>query len=104
MFEADENPEQVKYQAAHHELVASALATRIAHEVNPANQVGCMLAGGNFYPWSSKPEDVWAALEKDRENLFFIDVQARGAYPPTPPAYSVRKTSASSWNRKTPTS
>lgn len=45
-----------------------------------------MLAGGNFYPYSCKPEDVWAALEKDRENLFFIDVQARGTYP----AYSAR--------------
>ena len=81
MFEEGENQEQVKYQAAHHELVASALATKIAHEINPQNQVGCMLAGGNFYPYSCKPEDVWMALEKDRENLFFIDVQARGAYP-----------------------
>lgn len=81
VFEPGENQDQVKYQATHHELIASALATRIAHEVNPENQVGCMLAGGNFYPWSCKPEDVWAALEKDRENLFFIDVQARGAYP-----------------------
>jgi 6-phospho-beta-glucosidase len=81
VFEPGDNQEQVKYQAAHHELLASALATKIAHEVNPHNQVGCMLAGGNFYPWSCKPEDVWAALEKDRENLFFIDVQARGAYP-----------------------
>ncbi|MFJ5431688.1 6-phospho-beta-glucosidase [Pectobacterium actinidiae] len=80
-FADGENQEQVKYQAAHHELVASALATKIAHEVNPENQVGCMLAGGNFYPWSCKPEDVWAALNKDRENLFFIDVQARGTYP-----------------------
>ncbi|MBH8452816.1 family 1 glycosylhydrolase, partial [Acinetobacter baumannii] len=69
------------YQAIHHQLVASALATKIAHEINPQNQVGCMLAGGNFYPYSCKPEDVWMALEKDRENLFFIDVQARGAYP-----------------------
>jgi 6-phospho-beta-glucosidase len=86
VFEPGENKDQVKYQAAHHELVASALVTHIAHEVNPMNQVGCMLAGGNFYPWSSKPEDVWAALEKDRENLFFIDVQARGAYP----AYAAR--------------
>jgi 6-phospho-beta-glucosidase len=86
VFEAGENPEQIKYQAAHHELVASALATKIAHEVNPGNQVGCMLAGGNFYPYTCKPEDVWAALEKDRENLFFIDVQARGAYP----AYAAR--------------
>lgn len=81
VFEEGENQAQVKYQAAHHELVASALATKIAHEINPANQVGCMLAGGNFYPRTCKPEDVWAALEKDRENLFFIDVQARGAYP-----------------------
>ncbi|WP_130835647.1 6-phospho-beta-glucosidase [[Erwinia] mediterraneensis] len=86
VFEEGENPEQVKYQAAHHELVASALVTRIAHEVNPENQVGCMLAGGNFYPRTCKPEDVWTALEKDRENLFFIDVQARGAYP----SYSAR--------------
>ncbi|EON3358934.1 6-phospho-beta-glucosidase [Yersinia enterocolitica] len=81
VFEPNENQEQVKYQAAHHELLASALATKIAHEVNPENQVGCMLAGGNFYPRTCKPGDVWAALEKDRENLFFIDVQARGAYP-----------------------
>ena len=81
LFEPGENVEQTKYQAAHHELVASALATKIAHEINPQNQVGCMLAGGNFYPYSCKPEDVWMALEKDRENLFFIDVQARGAYP-----------------------
>lgn len=80
VFEEGEHQEQVKYQAAHHELVASALATRIAHEVNPANQVGCMLAGGSFYPYSCKPEDVWAALQKERENLLFIDVQARGAY------------------------
>lgn len=81
VFDTNEHRDQVKYQAAHHELVASALATRIAHEVNPDNQVGCMLAGGNFYPYSCKPADVWAALQKDRENLLFIDVQARGAYP-----------------------
>ena len=81
VFKEGENKEQVIYQAAHHELIASALVTKIAHEINPENQVGCMLAGGNFYPYSCKPEDVWAALEKDRENLFFIDVQARGAYP-----------------------
>lgn len=31
------------YQAIHHELVASASATRIAREVNPAIKVGCMV-------------------------------------------------------------
>ena len=30
-FEEGENKEQVKYQAAHHELLASAIATKIAH-------------------------------------------------------------------------
>lgn len=81
IFQPGENQEQVKYQAAHHVLVASSLVTKIAHDINPDNQVGCMLAGGNFYAETCHPEDVWAALTKDRENLFFIDVQVRGAYP-----------------------
>lgn len=86
-FEEGENKEQVKYQAAHHELVASAIATRIAHEVDPENQVGCMLAAGSYYPYSCKPEDVWAAMGSDRENYFFIDVQSRGEYP----AYALKE-------------
>ncbi len=86
-FEEGENEEQVKYQAAHHELVASAIATRIAHEVDPENQVGCMLAAGHYYPYSCNPEDVFKAQEADRENYFFIDVQSRGEYP----AYALKK-------------
>ncbi|VTS14215.1 6-phospho-beta-glucosidase [Streptococcus pseudoporcinus] len=80
-FEEGEDRNQVLYRAAHHELLASALATKIGHEVDPENQIGCMLAAGKFYPLTPKPEDVWAAMEKDRENYFFIDVQARGEYP-----------------------
>ena len=81
MFKDGENEEQVKYQAAHNELVASALATKLAHEINPEFKVGCMLAAGMFYPYSCNPKDVWCAMEKDRENYFFIDVQSRGEYP-----------------------
>lgn len=80
-FEAGENEEQVKYQAAHHELVASALAVQMAHEINPENQVGCMFAAGSAYPYSCRPEDVWEALRTDQENYFFVDVQSRGYYP-----------------------
>ena len=80
-FREGENEMQIKYQAAHHELVASALATKLAHEINPDNKVGCMLAAGQFYPYSCDPEDIWAAMEKDRVNYFFIDVQSRGEYP-----------------------
>lgn len=80
-FEDGDRIEQIEYQAAHYELVASAEATRIAHKIDPENKVGCMLAAGNTYPYSCAPEDVWKALNKDRENYFFIDVQSRGAYP-----------------------
>ena len=81
VFEEGENELQAKYLAAHHELVASAEATRIAHEIDPKNKVGCMLAAGVTYPYTCDPKDVWEALKQDRENYFFIDVQALGAYP-----------------------
>lgn len=80
-FEEGENREEVKYQAVHHELVASALATKIAHEIDPENKVGCMLAGGDTYPMTCKPEDVWKAHMEDRSNYFFTDVHVRGYYP-----------------------
>lgn len=87
LFEEGENQEQVKYQAAHHELVASAWATKIGHEIDPENMIGCMLAAGSTYPNTSAPEDVFQALERDREGYFFIDVQSRGYYP----AYALKQ-------------
>ncbi|PAD33260.1 6-phospho-beta-glucosidase [Paenibacillus sp. 7523-1] len=76
-----EDKQQVLYQAAHHELVASALAVKACHEMIPGAQIGCMLAAGMVYPYTSNPEDVWKAMEQDRESFFFIDVQSKGAYP-----------------------
>lgn len=86
-FEDGDNEEQIKYQAAHHELVASALAVRMAHEINPKNKVGCMFAAGCAYPYTCKPDDVWEAMLTDQENYFFVDVQARGYYP----SYAVKR-------------
>lgn len=71
----------VMYQAAHHELVASAAVTKLAHENDPENKVGCMLAAGKIYPRTCSPDDVWYASCKERENYLFIDVQVRGYYP-----------------------
>ncbi|MEF2878630.1 MAG: family 1 glycosylhydrolase [Blautia sp.] len=69
------------YQAAHHQFVASARATRLGHEINPDFMIGCMIAGSPCYPLTPAPDDVLAALEKDRKTLFFADVHARGRYP-----------------------
>ena len=81
VFEPGEDPEQIKYRAAHYEIVASAKAVKLAHEIMPDCMVGCMLAAGQFYPRTCNPSDVYAAMEADRDNYFFIDAQARGAYP-----------------------
>ncbi|MDP3443895.1 MAG: family 1 glycosylhydrolase, partial [Ignavibacteria bacterium] len=81
VFDVVDNEPQIKFTAAHNQLVASAYATRIAHEIDPNNKVGCMLAAGNYYPYTCNPEDVFKAMNLDRENYFFIDVQSRGEYP-----------------------
>lgn len=80
-FQKGDNIEQIKYQAAHHQLVASALAVKACHEIIPGAMIGCMLAAGSFYPYTCNPQDVMLGLEKDRESYFFIDVQSRGEYP-----------------------
>ncbi len=61
--------------------MASALATRIAHETIPDAKVGCMLAALPTYPLTPHPADVVAAMQADHRNLMFGDVHARGAYP-----------------------
>lgn len=86
-FEEGENEEATKFLAAHHELVASAAVTKIARSINPNFKIGCMLAAGNTYAKTCHPADVWKSMEKDRENYFFIDVQARGEYP----AYALKE-------------
>ncbi|MCV2395739.1 glycoside hydrolase family 1 protein [Actinotalea sp. M2MS4P-6] len=69
------------FQAAHHELVASALATKIAHETDPDIQVGCMVIAMPIYPLTPAPADVLAVMNADHANLMFSDVHTRGAYP-----------------------
>lgn len=80
-FDEGEDPAAVEWLAVHHELVASAWATRIAHETDSENKVGCMLAAGSYYPYSCRPEDVRAAQLDTQRELSLIDVQARGHYP-----------------------
>ena len=69
------------YQAIHHELVASAMAVKLAHEMMPGAKVGCMILAMPTYPLTPKPEDVLAAMKAEQKNYFFADVQVRGNYP-----------------------
>ncbi len=70
-----------KLQTIHHELVASALATKLAHETDPQVQVGCMVASVPNYPLTPNPDDIIHVMLQDQANFLFTDVQVRGAYP-----------------------
>lgn len=69
------------YQAIHHELVASALATKIAHEIDPQNQVGCMILAVPFYPLTPNPNDIMKAMSQRHESDLFTEVHVFGEYP-----------------------
>ncbi|MCD8146651.1 MAG: 6-phospho-beta-glucosidase [Clostridiales bacterium] len=81
LFEEGENREQVTWQAVHHELVAGALAVRLGHEINPAFQIGCMMAWVPIYPASCNPKDMLAATDRMHDRFLFTDVYVRGHYP-----------------------
>ncbi|MCR5228619.1 MAG: 6-phospho-beta-glucosidase [Solobacterium sp.] len=81
VFEEGEDRNAAIYSSVHNEMAASAWAVKIGHEIDPDNKIGCMLAAGDFYPLTSDPKDVFLAMQTDRDNLMFIDVQARGYYP-----------------------
>jgi len=71
--------------------VASALAVKIGHEINPDFKIGCMVSFHPVYPYSSNPEDTLQALHSIHDRIFFTDVHCRGHYP----AYALKE-----WERE----
>ncbi|MDG0874805.1 glycoside hydrolase family 1 protein [Paenibacillus thiaminolyticus] len=69
------------YQAVHHELVASAEAVKLCHEIDPQAKIGCMILSMPAYPLTPHPDDVIKVMEFEHKNYFFGDVHARGVYP-----------------------
>ncbi|KAA9008673.1 glycoside hydrolase family 1 protein [Paenibacillus spiritus] len=69
------------YQAIHHELVASARAVQLCHQIIPDAKIGCMVLSLPAYPITPAPDDVIAAMEYEHKNQFFADVHLRGRYP-----------------------
>ena len=79
--ERTENLEQAKYQALHHQFVASALVTKLAHSNYPSIRIGCMATKNLKYPATCKPEDCMQWLKETEMDGFYTDVQAFGEYP-----------------------
>lgn len=73
---------QIRYQALHHQLVASAKAVKLAHEKYPQFKMGNMCIFATTYPYTCNPDDVLEAQKTMRQmNWFTSDVHVRGEYP-----------------------
>lgn len=73
--------EQAIYQAMHHQMIASARAVKIGHELLPDAQIGCMMTRLCFYPYTCKPEDNLANQQRMRGIYRYVDIQVFGEYP-----------------------
>ena len=68
-------------QAQHHLFLASALAVKAGHAVNPDFRIGMMAAYIPSYPMTCSPEDVLEAMRFRHNIMSYMDVQCRGSYP-----------------------
>ena len=76
-----DNP-ALRFQALHHQFLASALAVKYAHDNYPQFKVGNMIAFCTSYALTCNPDDELFNQDVMREmNWYCSDVQVRGAYP-----------------------
>ena len=74
--------DQVRFQALHHQFVASAKAVAYAHEHYPQFKLGNMICFITSYPLTCDPADILANQSRMQlSNWFCSDVQVRGEYP-----------------------
>ncbi|KAF1297175.1 6-phospho-beta-glucosidase [Enterococcus sp. JM4C] len=80
-MEQPDLPEQ-RYQALHHQLIASALAVKLAKEISSENQVGNMQIYAGSYPLTPNPADVLLNQQYNQmKNYLCSDIQVKGKYP-----------------------
>lgn len=80
VYREDENEADIKLQAAHNQLIASALTVAEGHKINPDFQIGCMQIYPLTYAYTCKPTDQVLARNKMLRTYYMSDVQARGYY------------------------
>lgn len=76
-----ENLEQICYQAAHHQFVASSLAIKMLKEIDPEAKIGSVIEYKTIYPVTCDPKDSLVVEDIKQRSYFFSDVQVRGKYP-----------------------
>ena len=80
VYAENENKAKTLVQASHHMFVASAKAVIKGHEIDPNNQIGCMLLFPEVYPATCAPEDTIMTRAKMTNVYYYGDAHVRGYY------------------------
>ncbi|NCB33286.1 MAG: glycoside hydrolase family 1 protein, partial [Erysipelotrichia bacterium] len=72
---------EAKFRGLHHELLASSIVTKLAHEIDPSNQICAMVTSHISYPRTCSPENMMASLYANHLEDYYLDVLTRGRYP-----------------------
>ena len=81
-YASDAQQRKKNYVSLHNQMIAAARATKIAHELDPAIQVGAMICGSCSYPLTPDPKDVLGNyLQFQHDFCYAGDTMLRGAYP-----------------------
>lgn len=74
--------QQHAYQAIHHQFIASAKATQMAHKISENIKIGMMLGCTCLYPATCMPEDALTQMKQTQMfEHFYSDVLINGEYP-----------------------
>ncbi len=87
IYQENENENDVKLQASHHQLLTSALTVIEGKKINPDFQIGCMLLYPLTYAYTCQPIDQVLTRNKMLRTYYWGDVQVRGYYTNTCKAF-----------------
>ena len=74
--------EKIRAQMDYHMFIAHAKAVNLCHGIVEGGKIGCAVSSTVTYPYSDKPEDVWAAIQNNRfKTDYCLDVHCHGEYP-----------------------
>lgn len=76
-----ENKKQTLATIGYNMTLASCLAVKMGHEINPDNQIGCVFGIEPVYPVDCNPENVLNAFQQMDRDFYQIDAMCNGEFP-----------------------
>ena len=74
--------EKIRAQMDYHMFLAHALSVNACHELVEGGKIGCAVSSTVTYPYTNKPEDVWAArMNNQFKTDYCLDMHYNGEYP-----------------------